>query len=213
MCGGFILTNPGKDLAEHFGLITEPTLIPSYNIAPTTEIAAIRRDPETNGKRLCDLKWGLCTILAKDTSIGSNLINARCETLTQKPAFRAAFKSRRCLIPASGFYEWMKTKERKQPYLIQMTKGSLFAFAGLWEHWESRENVVLESCTIITTEANDILRPIHDRMPVIISSKDYESWLSPEVSVHELFQPHPSNEMICLPVNPRVNRATYDNPD
>lgn len=213
MCGRFILTSPGKDLAEHFGLLTEPELSPRYNIAPTTEVATIRLEPGSNSRRLTYLKWGLIPFWAKDTSIGSNLINARCETLSQKPAFRAAFKSRRCLIPANGFYEWMKTKERKQPYLIQMTNGSLFAFAGLWEHWEGQENVVLESCTIITTESNDFLRPIHDRMPVIISSKDYDSWLIPKVSGRDLLQPYPSSEMIYFPVNPRVNRAVYGNPD
>lgn len=213
MCGRFILTCPGRNLAEHFRLLEEPSLIPRYNIAPTEEIAAIRLDPDSNGKRLTSLKWGLVPFWAKDTSIGASLINARSETLSQKPAFRAAFKSRRCLIPANGFYEWMKTKERKQPYLIQLADRGLFAFAGLWEHWEDQGNVFLESCTIITTEANDLLRPIHDRMPVIISRKDYDSWLSPEASGRKLFQPYPSGEMICFPVNPKMNRASYDNPD
>jgi len=212
MCGRFILTSPGKDLAEHFGLMTESELSPRYNIAPTQEVATIRRDPESNGK-LAYLKWGLVPFWAKDMSIGSSLINARCETLSQKPAFRASFKSRRLLIPANGFYEWKKTKEGKQPYFIQLTDRKLFAFAGLWEHWEGQENVVLESCAIITTEANDLLMPIHDRMPVIIARNDYDSWLNLKVSGQELWRPYPSSEMICFPVNPKVNRATYDKPD
>ena len=134
------------------------------------------------------LKWGLVPFWAKDASIGPRLINARCETLGQKPAFRAAFKSRRCLIPTNGFYEWMKEKEKKQPYLIQLTDGNLFAFAGLWEHWQGPDGSTIESCTVITTEANDLLRPIHDRMPVIITRKDYDSWLNPEMLGHNLFR-------------------------
>jgi len=160
---------------------------------------------------------GLVPFWAKDASIGPRLINARCETLGQKPAYRAAFKSRRCLIPTNGFYEWMKEKEKKQPYLIRLADESLFALAGLWEHWKGPDGAIIESCTVITTEANDLIRPIHDRMPVIILKNDYDSWLSPEVSVQETFQslmlPYPSNEMVFFPVNPKVNRATYDNPD
>jgi len=213
MCGRFILTSPGKDLAEHFGLLSEPEISPRFNIAPTQEVATIKLAPDANGKRLAYLKWGLVPFWAKDTSIGSSLINARCETLSQKPAFRAAFKRRRLLIPANGFYEWMKVKDRKQPYLIQLADRSLFAFAGLWDHWEGLENVVLESCTIITTESNDLLRPIHDRMPVIISRNDYDSWLNLKVSGQELCQPYPSSEMICFPVNPKVNRSSYEQPD
>ena len=213
MCGRFILTSPGRDLAEHFGLMTEPELSPRYNIAPTQEVATIRLDPDGNGKRLAYLKWGLVPSWAKETSIGSSLINARCETVSQKPAFRAAFKRRRLLIPANGFYEWMKMEDRKQPYLIQLADRSLFAFAGLWEHWEGQENVVLESCAIVTTESNDLLRPIHDRMPVIISRNDYDSWLNSKISGQELWRPYPSDEMICFPVNPKVNRSSYEQPD
>ena len=163
------------------------------------------------------LKWGLVPFWAKDASIGPRLINARCETLGQKPAYRAAFKSRRCLIPTNGFYEWMKEKEKKQPYLIRLADESLFAFAGLWEHWKGPDGSTIESCTVITTEANGLLRPIHDRMPVIITRKDYDSWLNPEMLGQEtfqsLFQPYPSSEMVFFPVNPKVNKATYENPD
>ena len=145
--------------------------------------------------------------------MGPSMINARCETVSQKPAFRAAFKRRRLLIPANGFYEWMKMEDRKQPYLIQLADRSLFAFAGLWEHWQNQENVILESCAIITTESNHLVRPIHDRMPVIISRKDYDSWLSSKASGQELCRPYPSDEMICFPVNPKVNRSSYEQPD
>ncbi len=213
MCGRFILTSSGKDLAEQFALMTEPELSPRYNIAPTDEIATIRKDADRNDRRLTCLNWGLIPSWAKDTSMGPSMINARCETLSQKPAFRAAFKRRRCLIPANGFYEWQKLEGRKQPYLIQLVDRGLFAFAGLWEHWESQENVFLESCAIITTESNHLVRPIHDRMPVIIQRKDYDSWLSLKEPARELFHPYPSDEMICFPVNPKVNRAGYDHPD
>ncbi|MDR3603266.1 MAG: SOS response-associated peptidase [Syntrophaceae bacterium] len=213
MCGRFILTSGGKELAEHFVLTTEPEVTPRYNIAPTQEVATIRLDSDGKGKRLAYLKWGLVPFWAKAPPIGSSLINARCETVSQKPAFRAVFKRRRLLIPANGFYEWMKKEDTKQPYLIQLADRSPFAFAGLWDHWEGQENVVLESCTIITTETNDLLRPIHDRMSVIISRNDYDSWLNLKVSDQELWHPYPSDEMICFPVNPKVNRSSHEKPD
>ena len=217
MCGRFILTSPGRVLAAQFELQHEPELTPRYNIAPTQMVPVVRFDQETTVKQFEMLKWGLVPFWAKDASIGPRLINARCETLGQKPAYRAAFKSRRCLIPTNGFYEWMKEKEKKQPYLIRLADESLFAFAGLWEHWKGPDGSTIESCTVITTEANDLLRPIHDRMPVIITRKDYDSWLNPDISGQETFQslmlPYPSHEMVFFPVNPKVNKATYDNPD
>ena len=214
MCGRFILTSPGRVLAAQFELQHEPELTPRYNIAPTQQVPAIKMD--TGGRRLEMLKWGLVPFWAKDASISARLINARCETLSEKPAFRAAFKSRRCLIPANGFYEWMKERGKKQPYLFKFTDGSLFAFAGLWERWESKDGVALESCTIITTDANELVQPLHDRMPVILKNKDYALWLDP-IAKREILQPllipYPSVEMKCYPVSPNVNKATYDNPD
>ena len=217
MCGRFILTSPGRVLAAQFELQHEPELTPRYNIAPTQMVPVVRFDQETTVKQFEMLKWGLVPFWAKDASIGPGLINARCETLRQKPAYSAAFKSRRCLIPTNGFYEWMKEKEKKQPYFIRLADESLFAFAGLWEHWKGPDGSTIESCTVITTEANDLVRPIHDRMPVIIPRKDYDSWLNPEMLGQEtfqsLFQPYPSSEMVFFPVNPKVNKATYENPD
>ena len=217
MCGRFILTSPGKDMQDQFELQHEPELTPRYNIAPTQMVLVVRFDQETTVKQFEMLKWGLVPFWAKDASIGPRLINARCETLGQKPAYRAAFKSRRCLIPTNGFYEWMKEKEKKQPYLIRLADESLFALAGLWEHWKGPDGAIIESCTVITTEANDLLRPIHDRMPVIIPKNDYDSWLNPEMLGQETFQsllqPYPSHEMVFFPVNPKVNKATYENPD
>jgi putative SOS response-associated peptidase YedK len=145
------------------------------------------------------------------------LINARGESAAEKPAFRAAFKSRRCLVLTDGFYQWTKGKVGKQPYLFRMADGSPFAFAGLWERWTDPEGETVESCALLTTDANEIMEPIHDRMPVILHEKDYDLWLDPEVKDPEmlkpLLRPYPSEEMVAEPVSPKVNKATYDAPD
>jgi putative SOS response-associated peptidase YedK len=218
MCGRFVLMTLGRDLAKQFGLEEEPDLRPRYNIAPTQMVAVIRIDRDTLQRRLVLVKWGLIPFWAKDTTIGHKLINARAETAAEKPAFRAAFKSRRCLVPADGYYEWKKRKEgQKQPYLARNADGTPFAFAGLWEKWQAPEDQILESCTILTTDANDLTQSIHDRMPVILQPKDYDLWLDPEVKgpdlLKPLLQPYPSKEMTVMPVNPKVNKATYDAPD
>ncbi len=218
MCGRFVLMTVGKDLAKQFGLEEEPDLRPRYNIAPTQIVVIIRLDRETLQKRLAQVRWGLIPFWAKETSIGNRLINARGESAAEKPAFRSAFKTRRCLVPADGFYEWKKTKgNQKQPYLVSNSDGSPFAFAGLWESWTGPEGEIIESCTILTTDANDLTRPIHDRMPVILKSEDYDLWLDPEVKdpylLKPLLRPYPSNDMKMDPVNPKVNKASYDAPD
>ena len=218
MCGRFVLMTPGKDLAEKFGLEEVPDLQPRYNIAPTQMVVVIRLDRNTLQRRLVQVKWGLIPFWAKDPSIGNRLINARAESARDKPAFRAAFKSRRCLVPADGFYEWKKGKgHQKQPYFIRNADESPFAFAGLWESWTAPEGETIESCTILTTDANDLTRPIHDRMPVILHPKEYELWLDPEVKdpnlLKPLLRPYPSDQMIVKPVSPKVNKASYDAPD
>jgi len=218
MCGRFVLMTPGKSLAERFGLEEVLDLEPRYNIAPTQVVAVIRVDRETLQRRLVQVKWGLIPFWAKDTSIGNRLINARGESAAEKPAFRSAFKTRRCLVPADGFYEWEKRKGgQKQPYLVRNADGSPFAFAGLWEIWTGPEGEIVESCTILTTDANDLTRPIHERMPVILHPKDYDLWLDPEVKDPELLKPllrpYPSEEMVAEPVSSKVNKATYDAPD
>jgi putative SOS response-associated peptidase YedK len=218
MCGRFVLMTPGRDLAERFHLEEIPDLQPRYNIAPTQMVAVIRLDRDTLQRRLVLVKWGLVPFWAKDASIGQKMINARAETAAEKPAFRSAFKSRRCLVPADGYYEWKKRKGgQKQPYLARNADESPFAFAGLWERWQAPEEEVIESCTILTTDANDLTQPIHDRMPVILHPKDYGLWLDPEVKgpalLKPVLQPYPSEEMIVQPVSLKVNRATYDAPD
>jgi putative SOS response-associated peptidase YedK len=218
MCGRFVLMTLGSNLAERFKLEEVPDLGPRYNIAPTQMVAIIRLNPETLQRRLGLVKWGLIPFWAKDSSIGNRLINARSESAAEKPAFRSAFKSRRCLVPADGYYEWKKGKGgQKQPYLARNADGSPFAFAGLWERWQVPDDEVIESCTILTTDANDLTRPIHDRMPVILKPEDYDLWLDPQVKapnlLKPLLRPYPSEEMIAEPVSPKVNKATYDAPD
>ena len=218
MCGRFVLMTPGRDLAERFRLEEEPVLEPRYNIAPTQMVAIIRLNPETLQRRLLLVKWGLIPFWAKDKSIGNRLINARAESASEKPAFRSAFKSKRCLVPADGYYEWKKMKGgQKQPYLARNADGTPFAFAGLWERWQAPEDEVIESCTILTTDANDLTQPIHDRMPVILKPADYDLWLDTEVwdpnLLKPLLHPYPSGEMIVQPVSPKVNKATYDAAD
>ena len=218
MCGRFVLMTPGRSLAEQFGLKEEPLLDPRYNIAPTQLVAIIRLRPDNPQRMMVLVKWGLVPFWAKDHKIGPKLINARAETAAEKPAFRAAFKYRRCLIPADGFYEWKRrVKGTKQPYLISASDGKPFAFAGLWEHWKNPDGEVLESCTILTTDSNELVQALHDRMPVILDEKDYDLWLDPDVKdpkiLEPLLQSYPSDRMKSRPVSTRVNKADYDAPD
>jgi putative SOS response-associated peptidase YedK len=156
-------------------------LSPNYNVAPSQSVPIVRWNQTTGGRELVLARWGLIPSWAKDDKIGYRMINARAETVAQKPAFRRAFLKRRCLIPANGFYEWKKGASGKQPYLIQLKDQSPFAFAGLWETWHNAQaGTNLESCTIIVTEANRFMASIHDRMPVILGPDDYERWLSPD---------------------------------
>src|SRR5262249_19686163 len=156
-------------------------------------------------RELAMLKWGLIPSWAKDAAIGYRMINARADTVAQKPSYRSAFRRRRCLLVADGFYEWQKTNDKKQPFFIGMKDESPFAFAGLWEHWENPEGEPIESCTIITTEANDLVKEIHDRMPVILPPKNYPVWLDPEVQdpekLQKLLAQYPAKEMRAYPVS------------
>ncbi|SDI64122.1 SOS response-associated peptidase [Natribacillus halophilus] len=208
MCGRFTLYDQIKKIRERFGIdVSAVTDVdPSFNIAPSQSILAIINDGEQN--RLGRLRWGLIPFWAKDTKIGYKMINARAETVAEKNSFKQAFKWRRCLIPANGFYEWTTTAGQKQPYHIQMQDGALFAFAGLWEKWTDGEEDIF-SCSIITTEANDLMRDIHDRMPVILSREHEQKWLDPTMNDPEkatnLLQPFPANEMKAYQVSTNVN--------
>jgi putative SOS response-associated peptidase YedK len=205
-------------VAEVFGLDREPSLKPRYNVAPTQPVPIIRilrTNPETKQRELVSVRWGLVPSWADDPGVGNRLINARAETVASKPAFREAFKHRRCLVPADGFYEWKKEGARKQPVYVRRKDGLPFAFAGLWEEWE-REGEVIESCVIITTDANPLMAEFHDRMPVILDPKDYGLWLDPEVQdpkrLEPLLQPFPSDELEVYPVSRLVNDPKHEDP-
>jgi putative SOS response-associated peptidase YedK len=215
MCGRFTLRTPTADLTEIFELIRSFELTPRYNIAPTQPVAAVR---EVNGHReLVELRWGLLPVWTEASTAGPPMINARAETAASRPAFRDAFRRRRCLIPADGFYEWQTGEGGpKQPFLITLRGERPFAFAGLWERCRGPDNNPVESCTILTTEANDRIRDLHDRMPVILSPDHYGPWLDPHLddvqALESLLTSYPSDEMCLRPVSRRVNNARNDDP-
>lgn len=215
MCGRFTLTTPTQNLATLFDLESAPSLEPRYNIAPTQAVAVVRLTPAAR-REFTLMRWGLIPSWAKDPGIGNSLINARAETVAEKPSFRSAFKRRRCLIPADGFFEWQKLEKRKQPYFIGLKDYRLFAFAGLWEHWEGGDGSVVDSCTIITTTANERVQMLHDRMPVILQPADYADWLTPTTPVDLLFhllRPYAAEEMIAFPVSAIVSNPANDLPE
>jgi len=214
MCGRFTLFEADKVLSREFGVSGIPLLSPRYNIAPSQPVAAVRATPAGSGRELALLRWGLVPSWSKDPTIGNRLINARAETVREKPSFRNAFRRHRCLIPASGFYEWQREERGKQPYFVRMRDERLFAFAGLWDRWESQDKGVIETCTILTTAANAVLAPIHDRMPVILPPTEYARWLDPALrdtdSLSPLLVPFPPEEMLAFPVSRRVNAPSVD---
>jgi putative SOS response-associated peptidase YedK len=189
---------------------------PRYNVAPTQDILAVRAAADGAGRELALLHWGLVPSWAKDAKLSASLINARGDTVGQKPAFRTAFARRRCLIPADGFFEWKKVGKEKQPYWLRMQDERPFAMAGLWESWRGpagSEGPPLESAAIITTDANELCRPLHDRMPVILHEADYARWLDPAAPKQELqalLVPLPAECMKSEPVSKRVNNARND---
>jgi putative SOS response-associated peptidase YedK len=214
MCGRYTLKTPVEKLAEEFGFeASSVELPPNYNVAPTQQVAAVL---EEGGERHLELlRWGLIPSWADDPGIGSRMINARAETAPEKPSFRRAFRERRCLIPADGFYEWRRTNGAKQPYYIRMKEGRPFAFAGLWESWKDDGDPEIRSCTILTTGPNDLLAEIHDRMPVILPAGSYDAWLDPEADRDELYgllAPYPEDEMEAYPVSRFVNSPQNNDP-
>ncbi len=210
MCGRFAFRSTRKKVTEVLPLFEVPELQPRYNIAPTQPVAVARIVPESLRKEVTFLNWGLLPGWVDDPKVGQRMINARAETVATKPSFRAAFKRRRCLILADGFYEWQKVGNKKQPYFIHLKNNELFTFAGLWEHWERNGNVV-ESCAIITTEANELIQSLHIRMPVILPSSVHERWLDPQnqtgSGLASLLVPYPKEEMAYFPVDTHVNNA------
>jgi putative SOS response-associated peptidase YedK len=212
MCGRFQL-KPEQDWMEEFGVAEPPDLAPRYNIAPTQDVVAVR---EAAGVRRADLlRWGLVPSFAEDPAVGNHLINARAETVARKPAFREPFQKRRCLVPADGFYEWRRVGRVRDPYLLKMRDGRTFAFASVWDRWGTGAGRI-ESCAILTTAANELVSPIHDRMPVMLDRSDYALWLDPDAAeedLHRILRPFPASEMVAYPVSPRVNSTAVDDPE
>lgn len=215
MCGRFSLSVPISDLAELFGFNIDDLLAPRFNIAPTQPVAVVRNN-EAGRREFTLLHWGLIPSWSKDPGISAKLTNARSETVTEKPSFRHAFRRRRCLLPTSGFYEWQRKEKKKVPYYIRMKDGRPFAMGGLWERWQSPEGSELESCAILTTGPNDLMRPIHDRMPVILAKEHFDRWLdTPEReadALKELFAPFDPDKMVATPVGTYVNNARNEGP-
>ena len=214
MCGRFTLTINIKTVAEKFGV--EPTLeaAPRYNVAPTQNVVSILRNGSAH---LAELRWGLIPSWAKDESVGSRMINARAESLTEKPSFKGLLRSKRCLIIADGFYEWKQENGFKTPMYITMKDHEPFAFAGLWDSWKSPDGQQLRTCTIITTEPNEVVAPIHDRMPAILLPEALDAWLDTSVKDEHLLThwlaPYPSDEMTARAVSRLVNDPKHDSPE
>lgn len=217
MCGRFTLSQSAEAIASVFQLNQVPTLEPRYNIAPTQPVSTVLQTTAQKERQFQMWRWGLIPAWAKDATIGAKLINARAETVAEKPSFRSAFRHRRCLVVADGFYEWRRQEGKKQPFYFRMQNGQPFAFAGLWEHWQDPDGEAIASVTIITTAANELLQPIHDRMPVILNPKDYDLWFDPALQksehLQQLLQPYSAAAMISYPVSTKVNKPTNDTPE
>lgn len=213
MCGRYTLHGPQSRYQEYFDTLTWADFADRYNIAPTSLVPVIRQSPE--GARVADLlKWGLIPHWAKDPTIGNKLNNARGETVAEKPSFRDAYKRRRCIVPASGFYEWKAEGKIKQPYYIRYKDGSPLAMAGLWESWRDQEGQIVRTFCIITTGPNAVMEPIHDRMPVLLHREDFGRWLDPAVNagaeLGHLIAPYPPERMEAWPVSRAVSRTSNE---
>lgn len=230
MCGRFGLFHTWEDMHAAYGLLNQPlNLMPRWNIAPTQAVVAVIRAASGNGsggsggggREATGFQWGLIPPWAKDPAIGSKMTNARSETVAEKPSFRNAFKRRRCLIPASGFYEWTSTGTGpKQPVWIARPDGDLITFGGLWEIWHSPDGGELQTCTIVTTSANETLKPYHHRMPVILQPDMFDDWLGDgqesrddQARAARLMQPAPEDDLTVRPVGLAVNNIRNDGPE
>src|ERR1700676_2778481 len=210
MCGRYRLSRRKQILKEHFDSISgEEDWVPRYNIAPTQPVPIIRQHQKEPRRELSLVRWGLIPSWAKNTSGAAMMINARSETAATKPAFRDALAGRRCLVPADGFYEWLRTGKTKQPYCFEINDGELFAFAGIWERWKDPSGQWIKSCSILTTTPNGVTSAVHDRMPVILDRADYDLWLDPGMkdvdAVTEMLKPYDAGAMRSHPVSSRVN--------
>ncbi|MGH8507706.1 MAG: SOS response-associated peptidase [Gammaproteobacteria bacterium] len=215
MCGRFVRYSSPETFADLFGARGAPSLVPSYNVAPSQPVLVARNGKE-EGRELALLHWGLIPNWSEGLRTPYSTINARADTVATKPAFRYAFRHRRCLIGCDGYYEWKALGRFRQPYFIRRNDGAPFAFAGLWEHWEHGEERI-DSCCIIVTEAAETLRGVHDRMPIIVDPADYDAWmdqgLTDPVRLKPLLTPYASERMEAYPVSTRVNSPKNNHPD
>ena len=216
MCGRIVQSVAPHQLAEEFFLDMVPDILPRFNIAPTQDIAAVLPNPTSEGRQIRQLRWGLVPHWSPHADASARMINARSETVLEKSSFQESFRQRRCLIPVNGFYEWQNRDGIKQPYLFQNREKGLFALAGIWDRWEYPGGKELHSCTILTTAANSVMRPIHHRMPVILPRKDWDLWLKLDPARAEeltgLLAPVASDDLLAAPVSREVNRPAFDNP-
>jgi putative SOS response-associated peptidase YedK len=215
MCGRYRLSRRKQIIEEHFDSVSgEEDWSPRYNVAPTQPVPIIRQHPKEPRRELSLVRWGLIPWWAKDASGAARMINARSETAATLPAFRDAFKARRCIVPADGFYEWQKVGKTKQPFCFEVNDGELFAFAGLWERWKDADGKALETCSILTTTPNAVTSIVHDRMPVILAPDNYDLWLDPgfgdAAALSELLRPYDARLMRSYPVSARVNHVAND---
>jgi putative SOS response-associated peptidase YedK len=215
MCGRYRLSRRKQLVEEYFDSVSdEPDWNPRYNIAPTQPVHVILQHPKEPVRELSLMRWGLIPAWSEDSSVSARMINARSETAATKPAFSDALKSRRCLIPADGFYEWVRTAKAKQPYCFEVNAGELFAFAGLWDRWKDRSGNWIKTCSILTTTPNALTSAVHDRMPVIIDPDGYDLWLDPGmqgvVAASDLLKPCDARLMRCYPVSTRINSVAND---
>ncbi|HEY6302802.1 MAG TPA: SOS response-associated peptidase [Terriglobales bacterium] len=217
MCGRYRLSKRKQLLEEQFNAVPDFDDVefkPRYNIAPTQSVPVIRQSPKEPIRQLSMMQWGLIPSWSRDATGAAKRINARSETVATTPAFRDAFKSRRCLLPADGFYEWSRTGKTKQPYCFEVNDGELFALAGLWERWKSPDGTWIRTCSILTTTANAVTSPIHDRMPVILDSSDDDLWLDPGMqdiaAASDMLEPYDAWQMRSYPVSSWINNALND---
>lgn len=215
MCGRYRLSRRKQLVEEYFDTESdEPEWTPRYNIAPSQLVPVIRQNPKEPRRELSLMRWGLIPSWAKDASGVARMINARSETAGTKPAFRDPLTNRRCLIPADGFYEWVRTGKVKRPYCFEVNDGELFAFAGMWDRWTDPNRNTVETFSILTTSPNAVISAVHDRMPVILDRDSYDMWLDPGMrdmtTVSELLKPYDAQLMRCYPISTRINHVAND---
>jgi putative SOS response-associated peptidase YedK len=219
MCGRFARRSTQEVLADWFGVEIEdmPWFAPTFNAAPQSTQPIVRLNRDAGTREFAVARWGLVPFWAKDAKFGYSTINARAEEVVAKPAYREAFKKRRCLVPADAFYEWQKLDAKtKRPFAIALRSGEPYAFAGLWESWKPKDAEPLETFTIVTTDSNEVTERLHDRMPVILEPRDYDRWLEPGDPTHpptDLLRPFPAEKMHAWPVSDRIGNVRNDDPN